>query len=215
MSRTLDVYWQLKPVINPTWYDDDEGSTHSPPDYLIAVREVGVGLDEWSNADTEFQTVYQPGREGGKAPDGLKGNTEYEVAVKNGYYGESGYRIGSARTQMSPARDVVVGFESGDGVRAVVSWQASQDGSQKGYKVVLRQVHGNKRVGDDRVGADAVSASFSELEDGRWYVVRVRAVGDGNHRSAARSCYFQHGVAESPNTVGAGIDIAGSGCTAG
>ncbi len=58
LPGTLDLFWTLVPVINPTWFDDDLGSIHTKPVYRVAIREVGVGPDIWPGADTRFRTVY-------------------------------------------------------------------------------------------------------------------------------------------------------------
>ncbi len=214
VAGALDVSWTLAPVVNPTWHDDDEGSTHSPPGYRVALREVGTGGDEWPNADTRFRTVYREGRTGNVVLDNLKGNTLYQVAVRSGYYGEDEYRYATARTLMNPARSVVVGFDDEDDSRAVVGWQAPSDGSQAGYTVVLRETHNNQRLRVKRPGADAVSVAFNGLKTGRWYHVNVRAVGEGNRRSAVKTCYFKHGTDGSQNHAGANTRVAGSSCAA-
>ncbi len=214
VAGALDVSWTLAPVVNPTWHDDDEGSTHSPPSYRVALREVGTGDGQWPNADTRFRIVYREGRTGNVVLDNLKGNTVYQVAVRSGYYGEDEYRYATARTLMNPARSVVVGFDDEYDGRAVVGWQAPSDGSQAGYTVVLRETHNNQRLRVKRPGADAVSVAFNGLKTGRWYHVNVRAVGEGNRRSAVKTCYFKHGSDGSQNHAGANTRVAGSSCAA-
>lgn len=172
----LNAYWDLAPFVNPTWDPPcGEGevstterpcsadSTHYPPMYRVASREVVASAEEWPDVDTDFRIVYQGGPKGGASFSGLKQNTEYEVAVQSGYCGEGGYGRVTGRTLMNPARNVVVGF-----------------------------------------GADAVSVAFDGLKAGQWYHVNIRAVGEGDYRSAVRPCYFQHGTDGSQNRVGAG-----------
>ena len=211
---SLEVYWNLKPVINPTFYADDESSTHSPPSYRVALRRVGVGPDRWPNADTVFRTVYREGQENGVDFDGLEGNRDYEVAVQSNYYGETTFRYAQATTHMFPPRNLAVGFDEEDDGRVVVSWGPPRGGEQTGYTAVLRETYGGKRVGIKRPGREAVSAAFDGLKSGRWYHVTMRAVGLGNVRSTATVCYFKHGVAGSQNRAGANTNVSGSGCAA-
>ena len=211
---SLEVYWKLKPVVNPTWFADDEGSTHSPPGYRVALRRVGIGPDDWPNKDTKFRTVYQEGQAGGLVFDGLEGNRRYEVAVQSNYYGETTFRYAQATTHMYPPSNLAIGFDDEDDARAVVSWGAPRGGEQTGYTAVLRETHTGKRVGIKRPGREAVSAAFDGLRSGRWYHVTMRAVGLGNVRSTTTVCYFQHGVAGSQNRAGANTNVSGSGCAA-
>ncbi|MCY4559396.1 MAG: fibronectin type III domain-containing protein [Chloroflexi bacterium] len=211
---SLDVYWKLKPVVNPTWFADDEGSTHSPPSYRVALRRVGVGPDRWPNEDTTFRTVYREGQENGVDFDGLEGNRDYEVAVQSNYYGETTFRYAQATTHMYPPRNLAVGFDDEDGGRALVTWNPPTGGEQTGYTAVLRETYGGKRVGIKRPGREAVSAAFDGLKPGRWYHVTMRAVGLGNVRSTTTVCYFQHGVAGSQNHAGANTNVSGSSCAA-
>jgi len=211
---SLSVYWKLKPVINPTWFADDEGSTHSPPGYRVALRRVGVGPDRWPNEDTKFRTVYQEGQKGGVVFDGLEGNKRYEVAVQSNYYGETSFRYAQADTHMYPPSNLVTGFDDEDDGRAVVSWGPPRGGEQTGYTAVLRETYTGKRVGIKRPGREAVSAAFDGLQSGRWYHVTMRAVGLGNVRSTTTVCYFQHGVAGSQNRAGANTNVSGSSCAA-
>ena len=222
----LDVYWNLIPVVNPTWYDNDEGSTHAPPTYLTALRQVG---QEWPTETIEvkslaadgqtvvtttveqrvFRDVYRPGRSVGMGFNDLKGNTEYEVMVCSGYYGEADpvaeqydCKTATGRTLMNPVRDLTVGFSAEPG-QAIINWKAPEDASQADYVVTLRKTFGNRRVGREQPGAAAVSTTFDGLKAGHWYHVDVKAVGNNDVRSASRRCYFQQGTAGSQNTVGA------------
>lgn len=205
MQGVLEVYWDLVPMVNPTWYDDDPGSTHAPPAYRVALREATADAGEWPNSGTEFRTVYQEGREGGARFDGLKGNTEYEVAVQSLYYGEAVYARANGRTLMNPVRNLTVGFDDDNGGRAVVAWDAPEGGGQTGYVVKLRRTYSDysKLASRQDSGADAVSANFDGLRSNRWYHVRVKAVGEGESRSTVRTCYFRQGVGGSQNTVAA------------
>ena len=214
MPGSLTVYWTLKPVVNPTWYDDDEGSTHSPPSYRVALRRVGIGPDDWPNKDTKFRTVYQEGQKGGVVFDDLEGNKRYEVAVQSNYYGETTFRYAQADTHMYPPSNLAIGFDDDDDGRAIVSWGPPRGGEQTGYTAVLRETHTGKRVGIKRPGREAVSAAFDGLKSGRWYHVTMRAVGLENIRSTTTVCYFQHGVAGSQNHAGANTNVSGSGCAA-
>lgn len=214
LPGTLDLFWTLVPVVNPTWYDDDPGSTHTKPAYRVAIREVSVAPDIWPDENTEFRIVYQEGQQGGVVFDGLKGNTRYEVAIRSEYYGESEYAYAVARTNMSPVRDLVVGFDDEVEGRAVVTWQAPADGNQTGYTVMLRETHNNERVFLRRPKADATQLALDGLEQGRWYHVNVRAVGEDNRRSAVTTCYFRQGSEGSQNRAGAYTGVAGSSCAA-
>ncbi len=209
MAGTLDVLWDLIPVVNPTWYHDDEGSTHAPPGYSVVLREVETGLEIRS------RHVFQEGPSGGARFKGLKGNTEYEVAVRSAYYGETEYVKATGRTLMHPARNLAVGFVDDEPRRVNVEWEPPSDGSQVGYVVVLRKTFGNKRVGIRKLDAAAVGATFDGLRAGQWYHVNVKAIGEGAVRSAVRTCYFRHGTEGSQNRAGANMDsILGSGCVA-
>ena len=211
---SLTVYWKLKPVVNPTWSAGDEGSTHSPPSYRVALRKVGDGPDQWPNANTRFRTAYQEGPEGGVVFDKLEGNTQYEVAVQSGYYGETTFQRAQATTHLYPPRNLAIGFDDDEDGRAVVTWNPPTGGEQTGYTAVLRETHTGKRVGIKRPGREAVSAAFDGLKPGRWYHVTMRAVGLENVRSTTAVCYFQHGVAGSQDRAGANTNVSGSGCAA-
>ena len=201
----LDVYWDLIPVVNPTWSDDDEGSTHAPPDYLVAIREAGTGDAQWPTGAT-FRRVFQAGQSGGAGFNGLKGNTEYEVAVRTDYYGDTEYVKATGRTLMNPVRDLTVGLSADEPSQAIINWKAPVDASQVDYVVTLRKTFGNRRVGREQPGATAVSTTFNGLKAGQWYHVDVKAVGKSDVRSAPRRCYFQQGTPGSQNTVGADED---------
>ena len=230
ITGSLYVYWDLVPVVNPTWYDSDQGSTHAPPKYLTALRQVGqewptetievkvpnADFTEWVTTEVVqrvFRDVYQPGQSGGAGFNGLKGNTEYEVMVCSAYYGEADRRAGrydcktaTGRTLMNPVRDLAVGFSADQPKQAIISWKAPEDASQSDYVVTLRKTFGNRRVGREQPGAAAVSSTFGGLKAGEWYHVDVKAVGEGEVRSAGRRCYFQQGTAGSQNTLGADED---------
>ena len=227
MAGALDAYWDLFPVVDPTW---NPTGAHGPPLYLAALRRVG---DEWAtetyetkspNADfTEwvtttvvqrlFRQVYREGRSGHASFDGLKENTEYEVMVCSDYYGEADRaadrydcRTAIARTLMNPVRDLRVGFAADAPRQAIVNWQAPEGASQVNYMVTLRKLDGNRRVGREWPGAAAVSVTFDGLKTGRWYHVDVKAVGNGDARSAGRRCYFKQGTEGSQNRAGADMD---------
>ena len=224
---TLDAYWDVVPVVNPTWKRQDPGSTHTPPLYLAALRLVG---DQWPtetfevkspNADSTewvittvvqrlFRQAYRDGRSGHASFDGLKENTDYEVMVCSHYYGEADRaadrydcRTAIARTMMNPVRDLRVGFAADEPGRAIVKWQAPEGASQANYVVTLKKRDGGRRVGRERLGAAAVSAAFDGLKAGRWYHVDVISVGDDDARSPVRRCYFKQGTEGSQNKVGA------------
>lgn len=207
MSGSLDVRWELIPVVNPNWDHDPDpnvgpaGTTHDYPWYRVALREAGTGDGQWPNAQTTFKRKFREGQDIVVDLTNLKGNTEYEVAVQTSYYGESGYVKATGRTLMNPVRGLTVGFVEDDPDRAVISWQAPQDSSQEGYVVTLRRPFKNRLVEGKELGAAAVSTNFDGLKKGRWYHVNVKAVGDDDVRSAVRRCYFKHGVADSQNTV--------------
>ena len=224
---TLDAHWDLVPVVDPTW---NPSGAHAPPLYLAALRLVG---DEWAtktyevkspNADFSewvittvvqrlFRQVYRDGRSGHASFDGLKENAEYEVMVCSDYYGEADRaadrydcETAIARTLMNPVRDLRVGFAADEPGRAIVNWQAPEGASQVNYMVTLRKPNGNRRVGREWPGPAAVSATFDGLKAGHWYHVDVKAVGDGDARSAGRRCYFKQGTAGSQNRVRATED---------
>lgn len=227
---TLVAYWDTVPFVNPTWLAHHPGSTHAPPLYWAALRQVG---DEWAtetfetrspSADLEewiittvvrriFHDVYQIGQSGGASFDDLKENTEYEVMVCSAYYGEADRtanrydcRTATGRTLMNPVRDLRVGFDADEPGRAIVKWQAPEGASQANYVVTLKKRDGGRRVGRERLGADAVSAAFDGLKTGRWYHVDVISVGDDDARSPVRRCYFKQGTAGSQNRAGADMD---------
>ncbi len=116
---------------------------------------------------------------------------------------ETSYMKATGRTLMNPVRDLTVGLSADEPRQAIINWKAPVDASQVDYMVTLRKTFGNRRVGREQPGSAAVSATFNGLKAGHWYHVDVKAVGNGDVRSASRRCYFQQGTAGSQNTVGA------------
>ncbi len=139
-------------------------------------------------------------------PASVQVRSSYEVAVRTDYYGDTEYMKATGRTLMNPVRDLTVGLSADEPRQAIINWKAPVDASQVDYMVTLRKTFGNRRVGREQPGSAAVSTTFNGLKAGHWYHVDVKAVGNGDVRSASRRCYFQQGTAGSQNTVGADED---------